>query len=117
MKRTVMTANLQPSVPSKFGADTPAMEVVAGHDLTGRRAIVTGGASGIGIETTRALASAGAEVTIAARKLEVAEASADTLNSELGARRVDAQLLDLADLGSVREFSARWGNRSLSLLI
>ena len=112
-----MTANLQPAVASEFGADTPAMEVVAGHDLTGRRAIVTGGASGIGVETVRALASAGAEVTIAARNLEAAQVTADTLNSELGAQRVDAQPLDLADLDSVREFAARWGDRPLSLLI
>ena len=50
-----------------FGAESTAAEVVADLDLSGRRMIVTGGASGIGIETARALAGPGAEVTIAVR--------------------------------------------------
>ena len=54
-------------ITTPFGHDSTAAEVVAGIDLTGRRAIVTGGASGIGIETARALAGAGAEVTLAVR--------------------------------------------------
>ena len=54
-------------ITSPFGAYTAAREVTAGHDLTGVNAIVTGGASGIGVETARALAKAGAEVTLAVR--------------------------------------------------
>jgi hypothetical protein len=50
-------------VVTPFGPESTAAEVIAGVDLTGRRAIVTGGASGIGLETARALAGAGAEVT------------------------------------------------------
>ncbi|RYY42244.1 MAG: SDR family NAD(P)-dependent oxidoreductase, partial [Actinomycetales bacterium] len=50
-------------------AHSTALEVVDGIDLTGRTVVVTGGASGIGIETARALASAGASVTIATRDL------------------------------------------------
>ena len=50
-----------------FSAQTTADEVLSGIDLTGQRIIVTGGASGIGIETTRSLAMAGAEVTLAVR--------------------------------------------------
>lgn len=61
-----MTATERITTP--FSAQSTAAEVVAGIDLTGRRAIVTGGASGIGIETARALAVAGAEVTLAVRK-------------------------------------------------
>jgi NAD(P)-dependent dehydrogenase (short-subunit alcohol dehydrogenase family) len=49
-------------ITSAFGAFTPAREVVAGHDLSGKTAIVTGAATGIGIETARALAEAGANV-------------------------------------------------------
>ena len=54
-------------VATPFGATTTAAEVVEGVDLGGKRAIVTGGASGIGVETARALAGAGAEVTLAVR--------------------------------------------------
>ena len=56
-----------------FGARSTALEVIAGHDLHGRDAIVTGGASGIGVETVRALATAGARVVLAARNREQAE--------------------------------------------
>ena len=63
-------------VMTPFGATTTAMEVVAGIDLGGKRAIVTGSASGIGVETARALAKAGAEVTLAVRAVEVGEAVA-----------------------------------------
>ena len=58
---------------STFGFETTALEVVEGVDLSGKRAIVTGGASGIGVETVRALAKAGAEVTIAARDVDAGE--------------------------------------------
>ncbi len=51
----------------KFGAQSTAQEVIEGHNLDGREAIVTGGASGIGVETVRALALAGARVVIATR--------------------------------------------------
>jgi NADPH:quinone reductase-like Zn-dependent oxidoreductase len=52
-----------------FGFHSTATEVAAGVDLTGKRVIVTGGAAGIGIETVRTLALAGAEITLAVRRL------------------------------------------------
>ncbi len=64
-----------------FGAQTTAAEVIKGVDLSGKRAIVTGGASGIGIETAKALASAGAEVTIAVRNLEAGRQAAESLRA------------------------------------
>lgn len=60
-------------VTTPYGATTTADEVVAGMDLSGRRAVVTGGASGIGVETARSLARAGAEVTLAVRDTGVGE--------------------------------------------
>jgi len=54
-------------IGSPFGARSTALEVVEGHVLRGRDAIVTGAASGIGIETARALAKAGAGVALAVR--------------------------------------------------
>ncbi|MGW0812835.1 SDR family NAD(P)-dependent oxidoreductase [Streptomyces viridiviolaceus] len=85
-----------------FGMRTTAAEVLRGVDLGGRRMIVTGGSSGLGIETVRALASAGAEVTIATRN----PAAADSLVKELPGTRAEA--LDLADLASVRAFCEGW---------
>ena len=55
-------------VTTNFGFSSTAAEVVKGVDLSGKRAIVTGGASGIGLETVKALSAAGAAVTIAVRR-------------------------------------------------
>jgi len=85
-----------------FGFNTTAAEAIAGIDLSGKRAIVTGGSSGIGVETARALASAGAEVTLAVRNVEAGERVA----AEVGAAGVGA--LELADLNSVAAFVAGW---------
>jgi NAD(P)-dependent dehydrogenase (short-subunit alcohol dehydrogenase family) len=84
-----------------FGAQTTAAEVLKGVDLTGKRAIVTGGASGIGVETARALAKAGADVTIAVRDLEAGRQTAKIID-------VQTAHLDLADLDSVATFVADW---------
>ncbi|WP_329063015.1 SDR family NAD(P)-dependent oxidoreductase [Amycolatopsis sp. NBC_01480] len=89
------------SVTIPFGATSTAAEVVAGLDLTGRRAVVTGGASGLGAETARALAGAGAEVTLAVRDV----AAGERVAAEIGAR---VARLDLADRVSVAEFVAGW---------
>lgn len=95
-------------ITTPFGADSTADEVIAGVDLTGHRAIVTGGASGLGRETARALASAGAEVTIAARNLDTAAEAVQDINAEVGGSNARAARLDLADLSSVSEFVAGW---------
>ena len=86
-----------------YGARTTAAEVVAGVDLSGRRAVVTGGASGIGVETARALAAAGADVTIAVRNIEAGARTA----AEIG-HNVEVARLDLADRASVAAFVAGW---------
>jgi NAD(P)-dependent dehydrogenase (short-subunit alcohol dehydrogenase family) len=91
-----------------FDARSTALEVIAGHDLSGRDAIVTGGASGIGVETVRALATAGARVVLAARNREAAETVASTLRSETNAGAIEVDELDLASLTSVRAFVERY---------
>jgi NAD(P)-dependent dehydrogenase (short-subunit alcohol dehydrogenase family) len=88
-------------ITTPFGAQTTAAEILAGVDLTGRRAVVTGGASGIGRETARVLVAAGAAVTIGVRNLDTGQPVAD----EIGAV---AAPLDLADQDSVRAFVAAW---------
>ncbi|TQK86922.1 hypothetical protein FB563_7084 [Streptomyces puniciscabiei] len=65
---TAITTAQQP-IGSGFGAHSTAAEVLAGLDLTGRLAVVTGGSSGLGQETTRALRGAGATVVVAVRRL------------------------------------------------
>ncbi|MBS7544030.1 SDR family NAD(P)-dependent oxidoreductase [Ancylobacter oerskovii] len=65
----------QTPLGSGFGAARTAMEVISGIDLSGKLAIVTGGASGLGLETTRALLHAGAEVIVPTRSPERARAA------------------------------------------
>jgi len=95
-----MTASTRITTP--FTAASTAAEVIAGVDLTGRRAVVTGGASGIGIETARALRNAGADVTIAVRDT----AAGERIAAEIGS--VHVAPLDLADPASVARFVAAW---------
>jgi len=103
----------QEKLGSGFGYRSTADDVLKGIDLTGKRALVTGGYSGLGLETTKALAKAGAEVVVPARRPEVA---AEALSGISG---VEVDTLDLADLESVRSFSDRFlaSGRSLDLVI
>ena len=94
-------------ITSPFGAFTPAREVVAGHDLSGKTAIVTGAATGIGIETARALAEAGADVVIAARKPDLAAAAIADINATAKGPGARFEMLDLSELASVRAFAGR----------
>ena len=95
-------------ITTPFGAQTTAAEVLAGVDLTGRRAIVTGGASGIGRETARVLAEAGAGVTIGVRNLAAGAQIAEEITPATRPGTVRAELLDLADQTSVRSFVKAW---------
>jgi NAD(P)-dependent dehydrogenase (short-subunit alcohol dehydrogenase family) len=95
-------------ITTPFSAESTAAEVIAGIDLTGRRAIVTGGASGIGIETARALASAGAEVTLAVRNVEAGQRTAEDIIHGTGNKQVLVAPLDLADQASVAALAAGW---------
>lgn len=92
----------QRSIDSGFGSHSTAADVLNGIDLSGRLAIVTGGYSGIGLETTRALAGAGAHVVVPARRREAAD------EALRGIERVEVDELDLADLDSVRGFAERF---------
>ncbi|WP_343231050.1 SDR family NAD(P)-dependent oxidoreductase [Variovorax sp. WS11] len=87
-----------------------------GHDLSNRTAIVTGGAGGLGTETARALASAGAQVVLAVRDAAAGGRVAQQLRAEWGVA-ASAEVLDLASFASIRTFAERWGNRPLHLLI
>ncbi|MDT5025228.1 MAG: hypothetical protein QOE61_1654 [Micromonosporaceae bacterium] len=101
-----MTASTPITTP--FTAESTATEVVDGIDLGGRRVIVTGGASGIGIETARALAGAGAEVTLAVRNVEAGQRTAEDIVATTGNKQVLVAPVDLADQASVASFVAAW---------
>ena len=103
-------------VTTAFGVQSTAVEVLAGVDLSGRRAIVTGASSGIGLETARALAGAGAEVTLAVRNPQAGRSAAAEITATSGNDAVYVDELDLADQNSVRRFVADWSGQ-LQLLV
>lgn len=96
------------TITTPFGPQTTADEVIAGVDLRGKRAVVTGGASGIGIGVVQALAQAGAEVTVAVRRPEAAADVVRHLRLGSGSGEVRVVRLDLSDLASVRAFAGNW---------
>ena len=100
-----MSASITPPIACAFNARSTAMEVVEGISLLGKSAIVTGGASGLGLETSRALASAGANVTLAVRNLEQGLAAVAHIQAQLPQAKVQAAYLDLSDLASVQRFA------------
>ena len=109
-----MTTHRPISTP--FTASSTADEVLQGVDLTGVRAIVTGGSSGIGAETARALTAAGAEVTLAVRNTTAGDAVVETIMRSSAAIRPRVLKLDLADAITVTRFVEAW-NGPLHLLV
>jgi NAD(P)-dependent dehydrogenase (short-subunit alcohol dehydrogenase family) len=111
-----MSTTPQHPLPSGFGARTTAAEVLDGIDLSGQLAIVTGGYSGLGLETVRALTGAGAHVVVPARRRRHAE---EVLAGVTAPTHPEVDELDLGDLASVRAFAQRFldSDRSIDILI
>jgi len=103
-------------IATPFTASSTADEVSEGIDLTGRRAIVTGGASGIGVETAKTLARRGAAVTLAVRNVEAGRKVAAEITAETGNASVEVRPLELTDPASVRTFVDGW-DEPLDLLV
>jgi NAD(P)-dependent dehydrogenase (short-subunit alcohol dehydrogenase family) len=103
----------QAPIGSGFGAASTAAEVLAGCDLTGKTAVVTGGYSGIGLETVRALRSAGAKVIVPARDMAKARASLADMSE------VRLESMDLLDPHSIDGFAEQFlgNNKKLHMLI
>lgn len=101
----------QAPVASEFDATSTAADVVRGHDLRGRIAVVTGGAAGIGLETTRALASAGARVIVPARDVGKAKAAVGVM--------AEVEPMELTDPASIAAFAERFSRsgQPLDLLV
>jgi len=95
-------------VTTPFGFESTAADVIAGVDLTGRTAIVTGASSGIGVETARALAAAGASVTLAVRNTTYGNRVAAEIRDSTKNDSVDVGVIDLSDLSSVAAFVRAW---------
>ena len=108
-----MSADQQKPFGSGFGLRSTASEVLKGVSLAGRNVVFTGGYSGIGIEGVKAMARAGAAITVPARR-------PDTARAELaGVSNVEVAELDLADLSSVAKFAAAYvaSGRPLHILV
>ena len=89
----------QKPIHSGFGEKTTASEVISGRDLTGKVVVITGGHSGIGLETTRVLAAAGTSIVIGARDVAKAREAVSQI------KEVEVYELDLAEPASVDEFA------------
>jgi NAD(P)-dependent dehydrogenase (short-subunit alcohol dehydrogenase family) len=103
----------QHAIGSGFGYRSTADDVLHGIDLSGKLALVTGGYSGLGLETTRALSRAGAHVVVPARRPAAAREAVAGLDG------VEVDTLDLADLDSVRGFAERFlaSGRTIDIVI
>jgi NAD(P)-dependent dehydrogenase (short-subunit alcohol dehydrogenase family) len=106
-------ASIQIPVHSGFSAASTADEVIATADLSGKTAIVTGGYSGLGLETARVLAKAGARVVVPARAPDKARAALEAVE------RIELETLDLMDPRSIDAFAERFlaSTRALSILV
>lgn len=113
MEQTNYQGALQRPMGSGFGAASTSADVINGIDLAGKTAIVTGGYAGIGLETVKALASAGARVIVPARNVEKAK------RSLAGIANVELEEVDLANAASIDGFADRFlaSGRALHLLI
>lgn len=113
MVQTNYQGAMQKPIGSGFTAQSTSHEVIKGIDLTGKIAIVTGGNTGIGLETTNTLASAGATVIVPARDMEKARQNLD------GIANVEIEKMDLIDPDSINEFTEKFiaSGRPLHILI
>ena len=100
-----MAQTIQKPIRSGFDRQSTVYDVTRGTDLTGKNYIVTGGYAGIGIEGVKALARAGARITVPARSVEKAEAALSQVSGN-----IEIAHMDLGDLSSVRKFAREYAD-------
>jgi NAD(P)-dependent dehydrogenase (short-subunit alcohol dehydrogenase family) len=113
MRQNNYAGALQNKLDSGFDSKSTTADVIKGIDLKGKIAIVTGGNTGIGLETTKTLAAAGATVIVAARDIEKAERNLE------GVANVEIEVMDAMDSSTIDAFAIKFlnSNRPLHLLI
>lgn len=113
MKQSNYEGRLQQSIFSGFNAHSTAAEVIKEIDLTGKIAIVTGGNTGIGLETVKTLSQAGATVIVPARDIEKARRNLTGINN------IELEELDLAEPNSIKSFAEKFllSKRPLHILV
>lgn len=113
MGQTNYNGALQNPIGSGFNAKSTSIEVIEGIDLTGKIIIVTGGNTGIGLETTKTLANAGATVIVPARDIEKAKKNLEGINN------IEIEEMDLMNPVSINKFAEKFlaSQRRLHLLI
>ena len=104
---------------SEFGYETTTDEVLEGKDLTGKTVFITGGSSGLGQETARAMAAKGAHVVLAARDQTKLDEAAEAIQADVPQANLETIVCDLASLDSVRTAGAEANERldKIDLLI
>ncbi|KAK9195812.1 hypothetical protein WN943_003937 [Citrus x changshan-huyou] len=102
---------------SGFGSASTAEQVTDGIDATNLTAVITGGASGIGLETARVLALRKAHVIIAARNMAAANEAKQLILKEDDTARVDTLKLDLSSIASIKDFAQNFIALNLPLNI
>ncbi|AGF55805.1 MULTISPECIES: oxidoreductase [Clostridium] len=108
-----MKHTIQSPINSGYGFSTTAKEVIENLNLQGKIAIVTGGYSGIGLETAKVLAEAGATVIVPARNIEKAQKAID------GIKNIELGTLDLMDSDSINSFAEKFiaSGRPINILV
>lgn len=100
-----------------YGAATTTDEVLEGIDLSGTRYVITGASSGLGEESTRALAAHGASVTMLARDEAKLAAAAERVRASVPGADLEVDTVDLADLASIRSFAERCTHPTIDVLM
>jgi NAD(P)-dependent dehydrogenase (short-subunit alcohol dehydrogenase family) len=102
-----------------FNHESTTDDVLEGLDLSGRRFVITGAASGLGEESTRALAAHGASVLMLARDPAKNDEAAARIRAEVPDADLSLDVLDLADVASIRSFAARFldGGQAIDVLM